>query len=73
MLLYNARSPVFVRRGRDGAPEMGLWPLLAGLAPAPLRARLHAVTIQQVVAALRLSPQHADWVGSFGEKYGLSA
>ena len=49
------------------------WPLLAGQAPAPLRARLHAVTIQQVVAALRESARHADWVGAFGEKYGLGA
>ena len=73
VLLYDARSPVFVRQGRAGAPEMGLWPLLAGLAPAPLRARLHAVTIQQVVAALRESVRHADWVGLFGEKYGLGA
>jgi len=50
-----------------------LWPLLAGLAPAHLRARLHAVTIQQVVAALRASARHADWVGLFGEKYWLGA
>ncbi|MCB0055286.1 MAG: hypothetical protein KDE24_37675, partial [Caldilinea sp.] len=34
VLLYDARSPVFVRQGRAGAPAMGLWPLLAGLAPA---------------------------------------
>ncbi len=73
VLLYDARSPVFVRRGGDGAPKMGLWPLLAGLAPKPLRARLHAVTIQQVVAALHGSARHADWVGLFGEKYGIGA
>ena len=71
VLLYDARSPVFVRPGHEGAAHGGLWTFLFNQAPPPMRSRLHAVTIQQVVKEIEQSGRHRDWIGVFKEKYGL--
>jgi POLQ-like helicase len=71
VLLHDARSPVFLRQGKNGAVTTGLWPLLLELSPAPMRSRLHPVTIQQVVAAIQASGRHQDWIAQFKKKYGI--
>lgn len=71
VLLHDARSPVFLRQGKNGAVTTGLWPLLLELSPAPVRSRLHPVTIQQVVAAIQASGRHQDWIAQFKKKYGI--
>jgi hypothetical protein len=72
VLLYDERSPVFVRPAAAGASTPpGLWTFLAEQAPPSMAGRLHAATIQQVVTAIEQSGKHDDWVGVFKEKYGL--
>lgn len=65
VLLHDARSPIF-----EGAPKSML-PRLRGALPANLRGRIYAITVQQVVAAIRASGRHDDWIGEFEAKYGL--
>jgi hypothetical protein len=65
VLLHDARSPIFM-----GAPR-SLLPDLIGQMPARLRDRIGALSVQQVVAAIRDSGRHADWIELFAEKYGL--
>lgn len=69
VLLHDARNPTFLSDGPAG--PRGLWPLLTSLVPEPLREHLHTVTVQQVVAAIRASGRHDDWIGAFEAKYGL--
>ncbi len=71
VLLYDARSPVFVRPGPDGPSSNGLWTFLLAQAPPSMRGRLHAVTIQQLVATIEECPGHLDWIGLFKQKYAL--
>jgi hypothetical protein len=71
VLLYDARSPVFVKQGSTGASPYGLWTFLLAQAPPAMARQLHAVTIQKVVAAIETSPTHQDWIGIFKEKYGM--
>lgn len=73
VLLHDARNPTFLSGGPD-SPDgpRGLWPLLTGLVPEQLRERLHIVSMQQVVDAIRASERHDDWIGEFATKYGLS-
>ena len=73
MLLYDERSPVFVKKGDNGTSPNGLWTFLLAQAPPAMAGHLHAVTIQQVVAAIEASSEHQDWIGIFKEKYGLVA
>jgi hypothetical protein len=40
--------------------------------PPHLRGRVATITVQQVVAAIRASGRHDDWIGAFEAKYGLS-
>lgn len=70
VLLYDERSPVFFR-SVDGA-QTGLMAFLMGFVPAEHKARVHAVTIQAVAAAVRSSGRHDDWIGAFEDKYALS-
>jgi hypothetical protein len=69
VLLSDDRSPTFHTSGRDGA--RGLMPFLLGLVPEGLRGRVHSISIQQVVASIRESGGHDDWIGEFERKYGL--
>ena len=71
VLLYDERSPVFVKKGISGASPNGLWTFLLAQAPPTMAGRLHAVTIQQVVNAVEQSGMHEDWIGSFRQKYAL--
>jgi hypothetical protein len=71
VLLYDARSPVFVRPGLDGPSSNGLWTFLLAQAPPSMRGRLHAVTIQQLVGTIEEYPRHQDWIGLFKQKYAL--
>ncbi len=73
VLLYDERSPVFVKKGNNGISPNGLWTFLLAQAPPAMAGRLHAVTIQQVVTEIETSPKHQDWIGVFKEKYGLGA
>ncbi|NJO82342.1 MAG: hypothetical protein HC828_05690 [Blastochloris sp.] len=65
VLLHDARSPVF-----DGTPQSVLPRLLKQL-PLQLRSRVAAITVQQLVAAIRVTGRHDDWIGAFARKYGL--
>ena len=67
VLLYDQRSPVFLRESDDG----GLWPFLVNGLPDHSQERIGSVTIQQVAAAVRAYPEHSDWVEEFCAKYGL--
>jgi POLQ-like helicase len=66
VLLHDARSPIF-----DGAPRSVL-PQLRAKLPTHLRRRVTAITVQQVVAAIRASGRHDDWIGEFERKHGLA-
>lgn len=72
VLLYDERSPVFVKKGNNGTSPNGLWTFLLAQAPPAIAGRLHAVTIQQVVAEIEKHPLHQDWIGLFKRKYGLN-
>ena len=69
VLLYDARSPVFVRT--SGGSHAGLWPLLMDAVPEAHRHHLACITIQQVVSAIETSGRHSDWIQEFRLKYGL--
>ena len=69
VLLYDERSPVFVRT--SGSQVAGLWPLLMKTVPDEFRDRFGEVTVQQVVATVKNSGRHGDWIGEFKKKYGL--
>jgi POLQ-like helicase len=65
VLLYDARNPIFMGTGHS------LLPTLIAQVPPRLHERVKALSIQQVVAAIRASGRHDDWIGEFAEKYGL--
>ncbi|MCK4548032.1 MAG: hypothetical protein KAW17_11400 [Candidatus Eisenbacteria sp.] len=69
VLLHDERNPTFV--SEEHSTERGLFPFLRSLVPADLRSRIHAVTIQNVVRAIKASGRHGDWIGEFEKKYGL--
>jgi POLQ-like helicase len=68
VLLSDERNPTFHCNGLSG--ERGLTPFLLSLVPSSLRKRVAAVSIQQVVAAVKASGQH-PWIAEFERKYGL--
>lgn len=68
VLLHDARSPTFSCDGPYG--KRGLMPFLLSLVPRSLHARVATVCIQQLVAAVKSSGQHA-WITEFERKYGL--
>jgi hypothetical protein len=68
ILLFDARNPTFYSDGALG--QRGLMPFLLSLLPVSARARVAAVSIQQLVAAIRASGRHG-WVDEFERKYGL--
>jgi POLQ-like helicase len=65
VLLHDQRNPVFY-----GPDERGLMPFLLTFVPQKLQTRVHAVTIQQVVAGYA-ECGGMDWLGAFEEKYGM--
>ncbi len=69
VLLHDPRNPTFQCDGPHG--PRGLMPFLVSLMPASARARVATVTVQQVLAAIRASNRHDDWVGEFERKYAL--
>lgn len=71
MLLYDKRSPVFVKNGNNGASPYGLWTFLLAQTPPAMAGRLHVVTIQQVVAEIEKHPMHQDWIELFRQKYAV--
>jgi hypothetical protein len=71
VLLSDARSPSFDNRGLDGQQrQRGRMPMLLDFVPEVARSQVVAVTIQDVVAAIKAGGGH-EWVGQFEEKYGL--
>jgi|GEM_PF-245332 len=72
VLLVDARNPRFLHRDEKGQPR-GLWPMLRATVPASFRPRLHYVTIQSVVAAIRQTGRHGDWIEEFARKYAIDA
>lgn len=72
VLMSDARSPAFDNRGRDGKqPQRGVLPLLLDFVPEYVRPQVKAITIQEVVVAIRASGRH-PWISEFEHKYGLA-
>lgn len=70
ILLYDERNPTFV--SRIGGQPRGLYPFLLSFVPDELKPKVKAVTIQQVVAAIKSTGRHGDWIAEFERKYGLA-
>ncbi len=70
VLLHDARNPAFLKSA-PGQPPRGLWPFLIESIPADLRDRVGRITMQSVVAAIRESGRHNDWIDEFSSKYGV--
>ena len=68
VLLVDARNPAF---RRNGPTERGLFPFLLNSVPTEHQPRVRCVTIQSVIAGIRTSEIHADWIPEFQSKYGL--
>jgi hypothetical protein len=68
VLLSDERSPVF----QDAVTGRGRMSLLRSLLPTAAQARVHAISVQQVINAIEESGPHA-WVAQFRDKYGLAA
>lgn len=73
VLLSDERSPVFHVRPVGGAagPERGLVPVLLQFVPEEYRGRVVSVSVQEVVAAIRATGRHDDWLGQYCAKYAL--
>ena len=67
VLLYDARNPTFT----SDEGKRGLMPLLMSLTPKSLHHRIAAITVQEVVMAIRTTGRHT-WIGEFALKYGLA-
>ena len=75
VLLADARNPCFVSSASsaptvDGA-DSGLWHRLRSGLPPEHRERLHFVSLQSVVAAIRATGRHSDWIEVFAAKYAI--
>lgn len=71
VLLSDARSPTFDNRGQDGnQPRRGLLPLMLEFVPEKVRPQVKAITVQEVVAAIKTSGRHS-WISEFERKYGM--
>lgn len=70
VLLYDERSPVFMKTSKNGK-ESGLWPFLMRSVPAEHRDKVGRVTIQQLVIEIERSRRHNDWIDEFKLKYGM--
>lgn len=57
---------------RDGSQtRRGLLPMLLDFVPKEVRPLVKAITIQEVVAAIKASDRH-PWISEFERKYGLA-
>jgi hypothetical protein len=68
VLLVDERNPAF---NRTGPTERGLFPFLKSSVPVKYQSRVKCVTVQSVIAGIRTSEKHRDWVFEFEAKYGL--
>ena len=71
MLMYDNRSPVFVKTKPDGSAG-GLWPFLRESIPMNLQNKVAAISIQDVVDAIQKSGRHEDWIHAFKKKYAMN-
>ena len=71
VLMYDNRSPVFVKTKPDGSAG-GLWPFLRESIPMNLQNRVAAISIQDVVDAIQKSGRHEDWIHAFKKKYAMN-
>ena len=69
ILLCDERNPTFVARVDEQV--RGLYPFLLSFVPDGLKAKVKAITIQQVVVAIKSTSRHGDWIAEFERKYGL--
>lgn len=69
ILLCDERNPTFVSRSAEQV--RGLYPFLLSFVPDGLKAKVKILTIQQVVAAIKTTARHGDWITEFERKYGL--
>lgn len=65
-LLYDERSPVFNYNGK------GLMPFLMEFVPEEHKDKITMISIQELVKEIENNSTHADWIGSFKKKYGIS-
>jgi len=70
VLLHDERNPAFISKAA-GLPDRGSFSFLVSLLPEDLKKLVASVTIQEVLAELKLASQHDDWTGDFAAKYGL--
>lgn len=70
VLLVDARNPAFVTQPGESI-ERGAWDRLIEQVQPAARKRMHLVTLQSVVAAIRGTGRHGDWIERFVEKYAL--
>jgi hypothetical protein len=69
VLLYDERSPVFVKTLKNGK-ESGVWPLLMRSVPVEHFNKVGRITMQQLVTEIEKSGHHNDWIDEFKSKYG---
>jgi len=67
VLLVDKRNPTFYC-GENG--ERGLFPFLATFVPDEQKDKVHMVTVQEVVKAIKDSGEHS-WITDFQQKYGI--
>lgn len=70
VLLFDDRSPVFYCKGTNGT-NRGLMPLLMQFVPIEYQNRIAAISVQEIVGAIRASGRHRHWIEDFAVKYGL--
>ena len=71
VLLFDQRNPVFY--GSESGISDGIMPLLTSFVPNEIVSQVFAVTIQDIVAAIRHTGRHEDWISEFEAKYGLNS
>jgi len=67
VLLVDKRNPTFYS-GEDC--QRGLFPFLQGFIPTELKDKVHMVTVQEVVTAIKESEKYS-WITDFQQKYGI--
>lgn len=68
VLLFDQRNPTFFHH--DSANDRSLMPFLISFVPQDLKGRIHAISIQQIIAAYHEYGDFA-WLVEFEKKYGL--
>jgi hypothetical protein len=70
VLVVDERNPAF---NRPGTTTRGLFPFLRNSVPPEHQARVKCVTVQSIIARVRDSETHGDWVHEFIAKYGMNS